>query len=288
MNVIGARINELGKVVGGKVGDQTLREVCVHKFEPYPWDFMLIPKDRNIGAKAVEIGTAICKNENIGYGQPDRYTARQSIIANNGDISKAKGDLDCSEFVRDCYELQGIELPNTVTTATLQHIFEHTGLFNTDTEHCNDENYMIAGAIYCKAGHHTVIGAETATSQHESLVWTTTKGNVVIKDSAGNIIAETNSNEGLTVNLTNSTPDTLSVAYKDVNGFCSSDLVNMALIWRNATRSDFIYSDSALQKCIGTVSNGEGATINNWFSTLSYTRCTLATGLSGYVRAGVF
>ena len=98
MNVIGARINELRKAVGGKVGDQTTKEVCIHKFKPYPWDFMLIPKDRNVGAKAVEIGTAICKNEKIGYSQDKRYTARQSIIANNGDTVITSIDSAYSSF----------------------------------------------------------------------------------------------------------------------------------------------------------------------------------------------
>ena len=35
--VVGARINEKGHVVGGKAGDQTGKEICVHKYYNYPW-----------------------------------------------------------------------------------------------------------------------------------------------------------------------------------------------------------------------------------------------------------
>ena len=39
----GARIDERGKASGGQGGDQTGREVCIHAYYNYPWDWCLRP-----------------------------------------------------------------------------------------------------------------------------------------------------------------------------------------------------------------------------------------------------
>lgn len=35
--VVGARLNEYGHVTGGKSGDQTGKEICIHPYYNYPW-----------------------------------------------------------------------------------------------------------------------------------------------------------------------------------------------------------------------------------------------------------
>lgn len=54
----GARIDERGKASGGKGGDQTGQEVCVHSYYNYPWDYCLRPPQ-------VEIGDDIVTDQDI-------------------------------------------------------------------------------------------------------------------------------------------------------------------------------------------------------------------------------
>lgn len=39
--LVGARINEKGKATGGKKGDQTGKEICIHPYYNYPWKYVL-------------------------------------------------------------------------------------------------------------------------------------------------------------------------------------------------------------------------------------------------------
>ena len=45
----GARIDEHGRASGGRGGDQTGKEVCVHDYYDYPWNHVLRPPDVEIG-----------------------------------------------------------------------------------------------------------------------------------------------------------------------------------------------------------------------------------------------
>lgn len=48
----GARINEKGTATGGTPGDQTGKEICVHDYYNYPWDYVLrIPASSSEGEK---------------------------------------------------------------------------------------------------------------------------------------------------------------------------------------------------------------------------------------------
>lgn len=39
--IVHASINELGKIIGGKSGDQTGREICIRSYYNYPWSCIL-------------------------------------------------------------------------------------------------------------------------------------------------------------------------------------------------------------------------------------------------------
>lgn len=45
----GARIDENGRASGGRGGDQTGKEVCVHAYYDYPWNHVLRPPDVELG-----------------------------------------------------------------------------------------------------------------------------------------------------------------------------------------------------------------------------------------------
>lgn len=49
----GARVDESGRASGGRGGDQTGREVCVHDYYDYPWDVVLRPPDIEMGEDEV-------------------------------------------------------------------------------------------------------------------------------------------------------------------------------------------------------------------------------------------
>lgn len=44
--IVAARINEKGTTTGGKTGDQTGKEICVHAYYNYPWDCVLRPNEQ--------------------------------------------------------------------------------------------------------------------------------------------------------------------------------------------------------------------------------------------------
>lgn len=98
--VSGARIDEHGNASGGKAGDQTKQELCVHSLASSgSWTYILRPP-RN-AAIIVKAAYATAANDHIGYDQSQRTTFFKAAKKLGWDISAIKTDVetDCSAAV---------------------------------------------------------------------------------------------------------------------------------------------------------------------------------------------
>ena len=114
-----ASIDENGKIAGGKVGDQTGKEICIRDWYKKPWNVMLICTDEKLADKAAEYMEAICKDDSYGYDQSQRGTGYESIKKNG--VAKGKGEFDCSSLVSVAVNLSygKIKLGRYTTTGSI-------------------------------------------------------------------------------------------------------------------------------------------------------------------------
>lgn len=97
-----ARINENGKVTGGKAGDQTGKEVMEQEFYMHSKGWRILRPTAHAKEIAENMKKA-CANNNIGYSQSGRYGLMRELPEVKGDFSKVKKCCtDCSALVREC------------------------------------------------------------------------------------------------------------------------------------------------------------------------------------------
>ena len=161
MNVLigHASIDENGRLSGGKVGDQTKKEICIRNWYSKPWNIYLECIDQSIADKAADYMMEICADDNFGYDQSERLTGYYSIVGNKGKVKGAKGEFDCSSLVASCYRMAGIDIPPSCTTRNLRKILLETGQFVAlqYPYKLNSANTAKRGGIYLKEGSHVVM-----------------------------------------------------------------------------------------------------------------------------------
>lgn len=158
-----ASINENGGISGGKVGDQTGREIYTGNWYPYSWNVMLVCTDKDLAKRAADYMKAICADDDFGYDQPTRGTGHANIIASGGDVNNAKsGSYDCSSLVSSCYKLAGLNISSWCTTRNLREALLATGKFvaYTDADHVNSDAYAEIGALYLREGYHVIMALQ--------------------------------------------------------------------------------------------------------------------------------
>lgn len=172
IKVGGARINEKGKVSGGKDGDQNGKEVCIHNWYDGKWTDVLRPINPAIGNNMAIVMKAICENNNIGYDQPKRNTAyNQWLKLGTVKAIKIPCATDCSASVTLAtiagFKSANMSFPfvygtNAPTTSTIVKRFKDTGRFIhlTDKKYLKSSDYLRAGDILVRKGHHTVMVLE--------------------------------------------------------------------------------------------------------------------------------
>lgn len=163
-----ASIDEHGKVSGGKVGDQTRKEICIRDWYKKPWNVMLICTDSKIADKAADYMEAICKDDSYGYDQSQRTTGYESIKKNG--VAKGKGEFDCSSLVASCFKLAGLNVNVNCTTSNLRKALLATGKFKAydDAAHLNTSSYAKRGAVYLSEGHHVVMALGSGSKASKS------------------------------------------------------------------------------------------------------------------------
>lgn len=179
IKVGGARINEKGKVSGGKAGDQTKKEVCIHNWYDGKWTDVLRPVDPIIGQNIAAAMKAICENDMIGYDQPYRNTAYilwlklGTIKAINKPCS-----TDCSAstilsilaaFKAANKKFDLVYGSNAPTTSNMVEKLMKTGQFIdlTDKKYTKSSEYLKAGDILLRRGHHVIVVLEDGTPDKE-------------------------------------------------------------------------------------------------------------------------
>lgn len=153
-----ARIDEHGKAVGGKAGDQKQKTTIDYSGEVSMQNFYVSSKGWIIlraiaDADALAIGAAMyraCNNPNIGYNQNQRLQ-----IITYGTLTTKPINCDCSSLVRQCVREAGIEVGN-FTTYNEASILMKTGKFQK-IEYKAGMTLYTGDILVTKTKGHTVI-----------------------------------------------------------------------------------------------------------------------------------
>ena len=165
-----ARIDERGRISGGRDGDNNGREVSTQSYyakpASAPWR-VLRPKDAAKAARIAACMRMACANDHIGYNQSKRLTLYNLAKPHGFDVSRVTQNCstDCSALVRVCCAYAGIAVGN-FTTANEARMLLATGEFVEMT----DKKYR-AGSAYLREGDVLV---------------TPSKGHTVVVLSSGN------------------------------------------------------------------------------------------------------
>jgi len=169
-----ASISEKGTANGEK-GDSTKKEVCTRAWYSKPWDFMAVHPDEKVREKHADAVEKACANDNVGYGQKDRNTLNDEAKRVGYDLAKV-GKCNC-----DCSSLQNVAAVasgasgvtyggNGWTTSNMKAKLTAAGYqIITDPEYLRTADYCVRGAIYVKAGAHTVCGLGNGSKADKTL-----------------------------------------------------------------------------------------------------------------------
>ena len=127
-----ARLDERGKINGGKAGDQKQISTPDYKGEVSQQPFyvhskgwiVLRPKDRNIAMRIAANMIRACNNMHIGYDQYGRLG-----IIKYGTSTDTDTECDCSSLVRQCVKEASGKDAGDFNTSTEVNAFMKTGLF---------------------------------------------------------------------------------------------------------------------------------------------------------------
>lgn len=148
-----ARIDENGKIVGGKPGDQTGREVSMQNYymSSKGW-YCLRPKSVDHATKLAKAMTLACDNDNIGYNQDQRYQ-----VISKGINSKTPINADCSSLVRACIIYATGKDVGNFTTYSEADTLEGSGLFEKRFAVKSETDLYDGDVLVTKTKGHTVI-----------------------------------------------------------------------------------------------------------------------------------
>ena len=169
-----ASISEKGTIEGVK-GDSTGKEVCTRTWYSKPWSYMAIHPDPDVRERHARAIEQACANNNIGYGQSDRNTLNTQAKAVEYDLSKIKTKCNC-----DCSSLQNVAAvasgapgvsygSNGWTTSSMLAALKAAGYKIITASYLTSSAYCVRGAIYVKAGSHTVCGLSNGSKASQTL-----------------------------------------------------------------------------------------------------------------------
>lgn len=158
-----ASIDERGKAIGGKAGDQTGREVKTQNYYNHSKGWRVFrPTDKDIAEKIAYDAEAAAHNNNIGYDQGQRQTLYNAAAKVGFDCAKVTTpcETDCSALVRVCLAYVGINVPAGFRTSNEGKYLLNSGRFVelTDAKYTKGGDYLRRGDILCtKTQGHTVV-----------------------------------------------------------------------------------------------------------------------------------
>lgn len=173
--VSSARYDERGKIVGGKAGDQTGKEVSEQNFYVHSkgW-FVLRPKSETHAEKIAERMRSACNNPNLGYDQNQR-----TGVIKNGIDSKVKTECDCSSLVRACVKEATGKDPGNFNTSNEKGVLYATGLFEQVRTYNSMLPLYVGDILVTKTKGHTVIVTDGKHRGSEVKYYPQYKGNSV-------------------------------------------------------------------------------------------------------------
>ena len=157
-----ARIDERGRIHGGKAGNQTGKELSIQNWYHHSKGWRVLRCTDS--AKAEKIAAAMeaaCRNRNIGYDQYERLTLYNLAKAVGFDPAKVTKpcETDCSALVRVCLAYAGIMTDNFLTTDEAQKVLA-TGYFMElkDGRYTDQSAHLRRGDILVtRAKGHTAV-----------------------------------------------------------------------------------------------------------------------------------
>jgi hypothetical protein len=157
-----ARIDENGKVSGGKAGDQTGKEVSTQNWYLHSkgWRVFRL-NDSKLAIMLAKVISDLCANNHVGYNQSENTDLWNKLKALNWDWTKLEKDCntDCAQLVRAALRCVGINTDFFTTSNEPEGLLK-TGKFTElkGTEYTNSSIYLKAGDILCtKTKGHTVV-----------------------------------------------------------------------------------------------------------------------------------
>jgi hypothetical protein len=156
-----ARIDERGKLSGGKTGDQKQTtqddysgEVSMQNFYLHKKGWYIMRwKDAAFAEECAKAMQRACNNPNIGYDQNQR-----NGILKAGTRTSIKTECDCSALVRQCVKEAAAVDPGNFTTSTEVTILKATGLFQAPIKYRSGTSiYNGDILITCSKGHTAVV-----------------------------------------------------------------------------------------------------------------------------------
>lgn len=182
--------DERGGIDGTTTGDQDQKEVCIATYYAKnkagkAWAYVLRARDPELAERIAKNMELIADNDNIGYSQKKRMGWYNSALANGGDITKAKGDGDCSSTVSGGSRLAGANVPANLATSTMLKAFRESGQFEilTDAIYIKSSDYLRRGDILLRQGHTAVmVDSGPNAGQSEETTLPTGKAHRIIVD----------------------------------------------------------------------------------------------------------
>lgn len=157
-----ARIDENGKAMGGKAGDQTGKEVSRQNWYKHAKGWRVFrAKVAAVAAKIADDMDWACDNKHIGYDQGQRltlYNVSKSLDFNCKAV-KTNCETDCSALVRVCCAYAGVMLPNFRTPTEPKALLDSGAFVElTGAKYTDSSVYLKRGDILCtKTQGHTVV-----------------------------------------------------------------------------------------------------------------------------------
>lgn len=186
-----ASVNELGKVNGGKAGDQTGKEVKCGRIYNFGQTRVYRCKNRN---KAVRIGTAakgMATNNNFGYCQNHRTTGYNALKNAGWVVANVKSpvEIDCSELAACAVNVAYGKsmIPSSVYSGNIGKALLNTGLFKElkASKYLGKSEYIECGDIIVAPGKHVIVaytdGSKTSQNTIKTTVASAIGGNKLIK-----------------------------------------------------------------------------------------------------------
>ena len=158
-----ARIDENGKAMGGKAGDQTGKEVAIENWYNHRLGWIVIrAKNDVVREKIAQDMEWACANKNIGYDQAQNQTLWQVASKVKWNCSRVGVvcETDCARLVRVCVSYAVGKAVPDFYTATETAVLRGTGYFNilTAAKYCKSSDYLLRGDILVtKTKGHTVV-----------------------------------------------------------------------------------------------------------------------------------